>query len=84
MGWRMHAGTLGKRRLRPVGCTKPEEVVRQLYVKMLMEDYGYPPEPIFIGKPVQFGPAFHEKAAGIVAADKDLVECKKNEVCRRP
>ena len=25
---------------------KPEEIVRQLYVKMLMDDYGYPAERI--------------------------------------
>ena len=34
---------------------KPEEIVRQLYVKMLMDDYGYPAERIAIEKPVQFG-----------------------------
>lgn len=63
---------------------KPEEVVRQLYLKMLMEDYGYPPERIFLEKPVQFGSTVHEKAADIVVADKDapdtafiIVECKK-------
>ena len=28
---------------------KPEEIVRQLYVKMLMDDYGYPPERLAIG-----------------------------------
>ncbi len=63
---------------------KPEEIVRQLYVKMLMEDYGYPAERIAIEKPVQFGSAVHEKAADIVVCDKDdpntayiIVECKK-------
>lgn len=63
---------------------KPEEIVRQLYVKMLMDDYGYPAERIAIEKPVQFGSAIHEKAADIVVWDKDatdtaylIVECKK-------
>jgi type I restriction enzyme M protein len=63
---------------------KPEEIVRQLYAKMLMEDYGYPAERIFLEKPVQFGSAVHEKAADIVVSDKDasdtafiIVECKK-------
>ena len=63
---------------------KPEEIVRQIYLKMLMEDYGYPPERIFLEKPVQFGSTVHEKAADIVVADKDapdtafiIVECKK-------
>jgi type I restriction enzyme M protein len=45
---------------------KPEEIVRQLYLKMLMDDYGYPAERIAIEKPVQFGSAVHDKAADIV------------------
>lgn len=63
---------------------KPEEIVRQLYVKMLMAEYGYPAERIAIEKPVQFGSAVHEKAADIVVIDKDdpntafiIIECKK-------
>ena len=63
---------------------KPEEIVRQLYVKMLMDDYSYPAERIAIEKPVQFGSAVHEKAADIVIWDKDaantahiIIECKK-------
>ena len=63
---------------------KPEEIVRQLYVKVLMDDYGYPAERIAIEKPVQFGSAVHEKAADIVIWDKDdpttvhiIIECKK-------
>ncbi len=63
---------------------KPEEIVRQLYAKTLMEGYGYPAERIFIEKPVQFGSAVHEKAADIVVSDKDaqdtafiIIECKK-------
>ncbi|RJX18218.1 MAG: SAM-dependent methyltransferase [Ammonifex sp.] len=63
---------------------KPEEIVRQLYVKMLMDDYGYPAERIAIEKPVQFGSVIHEKAADIVVWDKDdpdtayiIIECKK-------
>ena len=65
-------------------AAKPEEIVRQLYVKMLIEDYGYPPERIAIEKPVQFGSAVHEKAADIVVWDKDdprtafiIIEFKK-------
>lgn len=63
---------------------KPEEIVRQLYLKMLMDDYGYPPERIAVEKPVQFGSAVHDKAADIVIWDKDapdtvfvVIECKK-------
>lgn len=62
----------------------PEEIVRQLYVKMLMDDYGYPAERISIEKPVWFGSAVHEKAADIVVCDRDdpntafiMAECKK-------
>ena len=63
---------------------RPEEIVRQLYIKTLMDDYGYPAERIAIEKSVQFGSAVHEKAADIVILDKDnsdtafiIVECKK-------
>lgn len=63
---------------------KPEEIVRQLYVRMLMQDYGYPAERITLERPVQFGSAVHEKAADIFICDKDdpntafiIVECKK-------
>lgn len=63
---------------------KPEEIVRQLYIDMLMEDYGYPAERIYVERPVQFGSAVHEKAADIFICDKDdpntafiIVECKK-------
>ncbi|GAG46546.1 unnamed protein product, partial [marine sediment metagenome] len=63
---------------------KPEEIVRQLFVKTLMDDYGYPIDRIAVEKPVQFGSAVHEKAADIVVLDKDdpttayiIVECKK-------
>ena len=63
---------------------KPEEIIRQLYVKMLMDEYGYPAERIAVEKPVQFGSTVHEKAADIVVWDKDdtntafiIIECKK-------
>jgi type I restriction enzyme M protein len=63
---------------------KPEEIVRQLYIKRLMDDYGYPAERIAVEKPVQAGSTVHEKAADIVVWDKDnpdaafiIIECKK-------
>lgn len=63
---------------------KPEEIVRQLYVKMLIDDYGYPAERIAIEKPVQMGSTVHDKPADIVIWDKDdptaayiIIECKK-------
>jgi type I restriction enzyme M protein len=63
---------------------KPEEIVRQLYLRKLMSVYGYPRERIAIEKPVYFGSAVHEKAADIVVWEKDapttpyiIVEVKK-------
>ena len=63
---------------------KPEEIVRQLYVRMLMDEYDYPAERIAIEKPVQMGSNVHDKPADIVIWDKDdptaayiIIECKK-------
>jgi type I restriction enzyme M protein len=50
---------------------KPEEIVRQLYLRKLMDHYGYPQERIAVEKPVYFGSAVHEKAADIVVWEKD-------------
>nr|VFJ59695.1 MAG: type I restriction enzyme M protein [Candidatus Kentron sp. FM]VFK10557.1 MAG: type I restriction enzyme M protein [Candidatus Kentron sp. FM] len=63
---------------------RPEEIVRQLYLDMLMEDYGYPAGRIAIEKPVRMGSGIHDKLADIVIWDKDdpsaayiIIECKK-------
>jgi type I restriction enzyme M protein len=63
---------------------KPEEIVRQLYLRKLMSIYGYPKDRIAVEKPVYFGSAVHEKAADIVVWEKDapttpyiIVEVKK-------
>lgn len=63
---------------------KPEEIVRQLYLRRLMESYGYPKSRISLEKPVYFGSSVHEKAADIVIyeeGDPDtayiIVELKK-------
>ena len=63
---------------------KPEEMVRQLYIRRLITKYGYPVDRISVEKPVWFGSAVHEKSADIVVADKDdpstaylIVEVKK-------
>ncbi len=63
---------------------KPEEIVRQLYLRKLVEEYGYPTKRIAVEKPVQFGSAVHEKAADIVVMDEEdpqvayiIVECKQ-------
>jgi len=52
-------------------AAKPEEIVRQLYIKKLMDEYGYPRERIAVEKAVQFGSSAHEKAADIVICDRD-------------
>jgi type I restriction enzyme M protein len=63
---------------------KPEEIVRQLYLRKLIDDYGYGKERIAIEKQVYFGSSVHEKAADIVVWEKGttdspyiIVECKK-------
>nr|VFJ94811.1 MAG: Type I restriction enzyme R protein N terminus (HSDR_N) [Candidatus Kentron sp. LFY] len=50
---------------------RPEEIVRQLYLKMLMEKYGYPAGRIAIEEAVQMGSYIHDKLADIVIWDKD-------------
>jgi type I restriction enzyme M protein len=63
---------------------KPEEIVRQLYLRKLIDEYGYARERIALEKQVYFGSAVHEKAADIVVWEKGtndtpyiIVECKK-------
>lgn len=63
---------------------KPEEIVRQLYLRKLMDVYKYPPERIAVEKAVYFGSAVHEKAADIVIYERNaptipyiIVEVKK-------
>jgi len=62
----------------------PEEIVRQLYVKKLMDDYGYPQERIEVEKPVVFGSDVGKKRADIVIMQEQdpdaayiIVEVKK-------
>jgi len=62
----------------------PEEIVRQLYVKKLMDGYGYPKERIEVERPVFFGSGMGKKRADIVVTHKDdpdaayiIVEVKK-------
>ncbi len=63
---------------------KPEEIVRQLYLRKLIDHYGYPKDRLRIEKEVYFGSAVHEKRADIVVIERDtpdtpyiIVECKK-------
>lgn len=62
---------LGSDKDRPA---KPEEIVRQLYLKKLMEEYRYPKDRIAVEKPVYFGSAVHEKAADIVVWERDTTD----------
>ncbi len=62
----------------------PEEIVRQLYIKKLMDDYGYPKERIQVEKPIFFGSGVGKKRADIVITHADnpdaayiIVEVKK-------
>jgi len=63
---------------------KPEEIIRQLMLRKLIEHYGYPKDRIFIEKGVYFGSTMAEKRADIVITDPDdpetayiIVELKK-------
>lgn len=61
---------------------KPEEVVRQLYLSKLINDYGYPKSRLAVEHPIHFGREV--KSADIVVFDKDrptveyiIIEVKK-------
>jgi len=45
---------------------KPEEIIRQLFTRKLVKQYGYPKERLEVEKTVQFGGEIHEKRADIV------------------
>ncbi len=52
---------------------RPEEIVRQLWIHKLRDQYGYPIERIEIEKSVHFGREVHDKAADIVVYKKDKI-----------
>jgi hypothetical protein len=63
---------------------KPEEIVRQLFLRRLIQEYRYPKERIFLEKAVFFGSSVAEKRADIFISEKDnldtayiIVELKK-------
>lgn len=62
---------------------KPEEIVRQLFVRRLVNRYGYPRDRIRLEKEVYFGSAIYEKRADIVVSHKNsdepyiIIEVKK-------
>ncbi|MCX6776087.1 MAG: N-6 DNA methylase [Candidatus Micrarchaeota archaeon] len=51
---------------------KPEEIVRQLWIKKLIEEYSYPTNRIAVEKEIWFGSGVHEKSADIVVFQKDM------------
>ena len=66
------------------GKSSPEEIVRQLWVYKLIQQYGYQPDEIDLEKSVQFGTEVGTKAADIIVYTDDtketpkiIVECKK-------
>ncbi|MFC1583339.1 type I restriction enzyme HsdR N-terminal domain-containing protein [Candidatus Neomarinimicrobiota bacterium] len=68
------------------GKSKPEEIVRQLWVYKLIHQYGYKEDEIDLEKAVQFGTEIGTKAADIIAytdatkeTPKIIIECKKTE-----
>lgn len=66
------------------GKSSPEEIVRQLWVYKLIQQYGYKDDEIDLEKGVQFGTEIGTKAADIIVytdatklTPKIIVECKK-------
>lgn len=66
------------------GKSSPEEIVRQLWVYKLIQQYGYKEDEIDLEKGVQFGTEIGTKAADIIVytdatklTPKIIVECKK-------
>lgn len=59
---------LGSDRDRPA---KPEEIVRQLWIKYILEELHYPKDRIQVEKSVWFGSGVSDKAADIVILQKD-------------
>jgi type I restriction enzyme M protein len=63
---------------------KPEEIVRQLYLRLLIDHYGYSKNRITLERAVTMGAGVHEKRADIVICERDepdieyiIVEVKK-------
>lgn len=67
-GGKPYIKCLGSDRDRPA---KPEEIVRQLWLKYIIEELHYPKERIQVEKPVWFGSGVSDKAADIVILHKD-------------
>lgn len=53
--------------------SKPEEIIRQLWLHKLTKYYNYPLERIDLEKNINFGHEVHEKAADIIVYHKDKI-----------
>lgn len=51
--------------------SRPEEIIRQLWLQKLTKYYNYPLERIDLEKSINFGREVHEKAADIIVYHKD-------------
>jgi len=51
--------------------SKPEEIIRQLWLVRLIKDYRYPLQRIEVEKDVRFGREIHAKAADIIVYQED-------------
>jgi len=51
--------------------SKPEEIIRQLWLARLIKDYRYPLQRIEVEKDVRFGREIHAKAADIIVYQED-------------
>ncbi|XOB46310.1 MAG: N-6 DNA methylase [Candidatus Nealsonbacteria bacterium] len=52
---------------------KPEEIIRQLWIKKLNKDYSYPLERIEVEKSIHFGREIHAKSADLVLYKEDKI-----------
>lgn len=55
------------------GNSKPEEIIRQLWVYKLHQEYGYPLDRIALEKSVHFGGEVHAKRSDIVVYKEDKI-----------
>jgi len=53
--------------------SKPEEIIRQLWLVRLIKDYRYPLDRIELEKDIRFGREIHAKAADIVVYQEDKI-----------
>ncbi|KKG31038.1 hypothetical protein DU38_05200 [Methanosarcina mazei] len=67
-GGKPYLKCLGSEKERPV---KPEEIVRQLWLKKIIFEFHYPIDRILVEKSVWFGSGVSDKAADIVITHKD-------------